>query len=186
MSERICSTCKKPYTTSVRDRLLYTDSGLEHVYLRNVTVEECGCAAHPVIPAPKALHRYIALALVTKPALLTGQEIRFLRLTLQRKAKDFADEVSISAEQLSRVENGHEPVSEPLDKLTRRAAVWHLSREWNLDRYLDHEAYERVRSGRLERRPGATTIECEWSARTAEHPSTAPCRLEFTPTAPAA
>jgi hypothetical protein len=183
MSERNCSSCGKPYTTSVRDRVPYTDSGLDHVYLRNVTVEECGCATHLVLPAPKALHRYIALALVTKPALLTGPELRFLRLTLQRKAKDFADEVSISAEQLSRVENGHEPVSEALDKLTRRAVVWRLSRAWNLDRYLDHETFERVMSGRLERTPGTATIECEWSSRAAEHPSAAPCRLEFTPAA---
>ena len=183
MSERICSNCKKAYSTSVRDRLAYPESGLDHVYLRNVTVEECGCATQPVIPAPKALHRYIALALVTKPALLSGQEVRFLRLTLQRKAKTFADEVSISPEQLSRVENGHEPVSESLDKLTRRAVVWQLSRAWNLDRYLDHDAYDRVMSGRLERRQGAASIECDWSARIAEHPATAPCRLEFLPAA---
>jgi transcriptional regulator with XRE-family HTH domain len=50
---------------------------------------------------------------------LSKEEIRFLRKRLGRKANEFAKELGIEPEHLSRLENGKNPVPEPLDKLIR-------------------------------------------------------------------
>jgi len=71
------------------------------------------------IPAVTQLLNLIAQDLIEKPNALTGDEVRFLRKRLGRKAKDFAKEIGIEPETLSRIENGHFPVSQQTDMLVR-------------------------------------------------------------------
>jgi DNA-binding transcriptional regulator YiaG len=71
------------------------------------------------IPALKQLMRPIARDLVGRPDSLSGLEIRFLRKRLGKKAVEFAKELGIEAETLSRYENDRQEPSESLDKLIR-------------------------------------------------------------------
>jgi DNA-binding transcriptional regulator YiaG len=81
--------------------------------------EDCGEVLGHVIPDPKSLFAAVAVLRVSDPQKLNGQEIRFLRKSLSQKAKDFAREISVSAEQLSRFENDKQPISEVYEKLLR-------------------------------------------------------------------
>jgi transcriptional regulator with XRE-family HTH domain len=58
--------------------------------------------------------------LASKDALLSGEEIRFLRKSAGFKAGTFAEHIGISPEHLSRVENGKtDKLGEAADKLAR-------------------------------------------------------------------
>src|ERR1035441_7350055 len=64
-----------------RENYTYTECGLKNVVLVDVMVYRCvRCGAEQVeIPNMDGLHRTVALAVLCKPRLLAGDEIRFLR-----------------------------------------------------------------------------------------------------------
>lgn len=98
----------------------YIDSGLPGVFLIGIRFFTCECGrtlAH--IPAIEQLHQLIARDLVRKPEALTGDEIRFLRKRLGKKSVDFAKEIGVEPETMSRIENGHQTAGESTDKLIR-------------------------------------------------------------------
>jgi DNA-binding transcriptional regulator YiaG len=57
--------------------------------------------------------------LVEKPKALAPEEIRFLRKRLGKKQSDFAREIGVRVETLSRFENGQTRTNERTDKLIR-------------------------------------------------------------------
>ena len=61
----------------------------------------------------------IAKSVVMKPALLNGEEIRFLRKRLGKKAADFAELINKTPEHFSKLENDQLPLQEETDKLIR-------------------------------------------------------------------
>jgi transcriptional regulator with XRE-family HTH domain len=61
----------------------------------------------------------IAKALVMKPAILSGEEIRFLRKRAGKKAADFAELINKTPEHFSKLENDQLPLQEDTDKLIR-------------------------------------------------------------------
>jgi len=65
------------------------------------------------------LHEFIAKALVLKAGRLSGAEVRYLRKWLGWSGRDFARSFDLSVEHVSRVENGHHPVSGVADRLLR-------------------------------------------------------------------
>jgi len=98
----------------------FTDSGLSNVYLIGIKYYVCECGnVVAEIPAVKQLMRLIARDLVEGTASLTSDEVRFLRKRLGRKSIEFAKELGVEPETLSRIENGKVPITEPLDKLIR-------------------------------------------------------------------
>jgi DNA-binding transcriptional regulator YiaG len=99
----------------------YLDSGLSNVYLIGVKYwicEDCG-AATAEIPAPTHLMNVIAESIVMKHGILTGEQIKFLRKRVGKKASDFAELISKTPEHLSKLETGSLKLTEPLDKLIR-------------------------------------------------------------------
>jgi DNA-binding transcriptional regulator YiaG len=86
----------------------YTLSGLKNALLVGMFVRQClHCDVEsPVIPKIAQLHQVIAQNLVSKAALLDGDEIRFLRKNAGFPANKFAALLGITPEHLSRVENG--------------------------------------------------------------------------------
>jgi hypothetical protein len=107
------STAEKPYR--------FLDSGLSNVYLVGVrywTCKECGRAAAE-IPALEQLMTVIAKAIVMKPALLNGEEIRFLRKRVGKKAADFSELISNTPQHFSKLENDQLPLGDDTDKLIR-------------------------------------------------------------------
>jgi len=76
---RRCHECGE-MMQGTRQKYDYVECGLSSVSLTNVLVFECTCGLKvPEIPAIAGLHFMIALDLLKKPSLLSGEEIRFLR-----------------------------------------------------------------------------------------------------------
>lgn len=120
MNTHDCQKCRVEKFATVDEPFHFLDSGLPNVYLIGIKYFVCDCgSAAAEIPAVKPLMRLIARDLVESHESLTGEEVRFLRKRLGKKASDFAKEVGIEPETLSRMENGKQGISEPLDKLIR-------------------------------------------------------------------
>jgi putative transcriptional regulator len=100
-------------------------SGLDDVYLENMTVDHCQQCGDisPVFHKLPQLHKAIARAIVLRPHLLTGSEIRFLRKERGLKAKDFADLLRVDPSTLSRWENDEQPRTLQNDALVRAIYV---------------------------------------------------------------
>jgi len=95
-------------------------SGLPNVFLVGIRYYRCECGQDLAdIPAIKQLLNLISRDLVEKDSALGGAEIRFLRKRLGKKAADFAKQIGLEPETLSRIENDHLPASERTDKLIR-------------------------------------------------------------------
>jgi DNA-binding transcriptional regulator YiaG len=91
----------------------FIDSGLDNVYLVGIKyfIKEDGSITAE-IPAIKQLMQVIARDLLYSETTLRGQEIRFLRKRLGKKATDFAHLLRIEAETLSRIENQKQDASD--------------------------------------------------------------------------
>jgi putative transcriptional regulator len=115
-----CLQCESPMVPR-RENHHYRASGLDGVTLVGVEVSRCThCGAWEVsIPRIETLHRTIALALARKPAPLDGAEIRFLRKNLGWSGIDFALYMGVTAETVSRWENGRLKMGPPADRLLR-------------------------------------------------------------------
>jgi DNA-binding transcriptional regulator YiaG len=93
------STMRKPYH--------FVGSGLPNVYLVGVEYEmdrETQEQRAAISRLPDLLTQ-IALTLLQKEAVLTGDELRFLRKRVGKSSKDFAQLLGLSSEQYSRIEN---------------------------------------------------------------------------------
>lgn len=111
--------------TSRRANVSYAASGLPHVQLVGVTVrrcQECG-ESEIAIPHIEKLHRVLADAVIRKPTQLTAGEVRFLRKFLGWSGQDFARNMGVSPETVSRWENGREKMSPTADRLLRLMVV---------------------------------------------------------------
>ncbi|MGD0736710.1 MAG: hypothetical protein ABR976_16385 [Terracidiphilus sp.] len=98
----------------------FVDSGLPNVYLVGIKYFVCECGSVVAeIPALKQMMQLIARDIVTSPFDLTGNEIRFLRKRLGKKAADYCRYLGFTPESLSRVENGKQAVSIQAQKLAR-------------------------------------------------------------------
>jgi len=86
--------------------------GLEHA-----TCEACG-ATSTVYPRWKALGRIVVEALLDKSGRLAPGEVRYLRGLLGRQT-DLAEQLGVTATQVSRWENGAAPISPLADRLLR-------------------------------------------------------------------
>jgi transcriptional regulator with XRE-family HTH domain len=90
-----------------RGEYRYVESGLNSVLLKDILVFHCTkCnAIVPEIPAAGILHRVIAMRLLCKKTLLTGNEIRFLRKLCGYSVTEFAEVMGTTKTVVSRWEN---------------------------------------------------------------------------------
>jgi DNA-binding transcriptional regulator YiaG len=120
-NEHDCKAHKKEMRATFERPYRFLDSGLSNVYLVGIkywTCENCGRQAAE-IPALEGLMSVIAKSVVMKPALLTGEEIRFLRKRIGKKASEFAELINKTPEHLSKLENDQVHLPEETDKLIR-------------------------------------------------------------------
>jgi putative zinc finger/helix-turn-helix YgiT family protein len=119
-----CLECDGKLTTK-RENYRYLASGLANVTLMNVEVRRCGsCGDHEVvIPHIEALHKALAAAIVKRTSRMTGHEVKFLRKQLGYSGVDFATLIGVSAETISRWENGKERMRPSAEKLLRLLVV---------------------------------------------------------------
>jgi putative zinc finger/helix-turn-helix YgiT family protein len=116
----ICVNCKKEMK-KVRTNYEYRESGLIGVTLGNITAYKCKeCKeVYPVIANIKELHRVIGQELINKNALLTGEELVFLRKEMRIRAKDLAQVLGVHKVTISRWENKKERIGPAADRLIR-------------------------------------------------------------------
>ncbi len=120
MTDHNCTACRVEKFATDEEPFHFVDSGLPNVYLIGIKYFVCDCGSVVAeIPAIKQLMRLIARDLVVHNESLTGDEARFLRKRLGKKATGFAKDLGIKPEHLSRLENGKNAIPEPLDKLIR-------------------------------------------------------------------
>lgn len=116
-----CRKNAQEHRATVEHPYRFLDSGLSHVYLAGVKYwkcEHCGRQAAE-IPALEQLLSVIAKSVVMKAGLLNGEEIRFLRKRVGKRANEFAELISKTPEHFSKQENDQLPVQEDTDKLIR-------------------------------------------------------------------
>lgn len=119
--EHDCVKDSKEHVATNSSPYHFLDSGLPNVYLIGVKYWECTrCHSQwAEIPAPEQLMNVIAEAVVMKPGILTGAELKFLRKRAGKKASDFAQLINKTPEHLSKLETESLPLKESTDKLIR-------------------------------------------------------------------
>jgi putative zinc finger/helix-turn-helix YgiT family protein len=112
-----CLECNVKLVSEKHKRYHYTECGLSHVYLKNVTTLICpNCNYQEVeIPDPAGLQAEIARRLVSKLSRLNGREFRFLRTFLGHSGADIARLFDVTRETVSRWETGAIKIQGPAD-----------------------------------------------------------------------
>jgi putative zinc finger/helix-turn-helix YgiT family protein len=115
-----CSNCGGPMKTH-RENYLYAECGLPYITLSGIHVHRCSrCGNYEIsIPRIEKLHRLIARTLIEKLTRFTGAEIRFLRKSLGLSSGEFARQMGVTAETVSRWEQDAVPVGPQADRLVR-------------------------------------------------------------------
>jgi len=116
---RKCPMCKGEMHGR-KENYHYGECGLSSVFLRNIIVFHCNCGAVvPVIPAAASLHRRIVLDVLQKPALLSGEEIRFLRKMANLNSSELAKVMGVHPVSVTRWEKEEFPISKENDRVLR-------------------------------------------------------------------
>jgi putative zinc finger/helix-turn-helix YgiT family protein len=117
-----------------RENYHYTECGLSSVTLQNILVFHCQCGAIvPEIRATDALHIRLMTDLLRKEALLSGEEIRFLRKMAGLTATDLAKTIGMAKETISRWENDKVPIGGESDRLLRFACFFEFMQHRRLE-----------------------------------------------------
>lgn len=117
-----CHNCGKALVRTIAPLYHYKESGLSNVYLKNsVQVYRCTCGKKLVeIPGIGRLHDGIAYALLTKKAVLTGHELRFLRKWIGLTAEKLASLLGFKTRvTVSKFENNKSPITMATDHAMR-------------------------------------------------------------------
>jgi len=120
--EHCCEDHLEERMATVKSPYCYVGSGLPNVFLTGVKYYVCTvCGTQSAeIPALKQLLAEIARTVVQEAFPLTGSQVRFLRKRLNRKAKEFAQMISLSPERFSAIETSDDEHMDPArDKLVR-------------------------------------------------------------------
>lgn len=122
--------------------LHYTECGLDYIWLHNgYQVEPLDGDEYFSVEDAEELHRRIAMALITHPARLRGQEVRFIRSLLNQTQKDLADRLGTQRVTVARWEAGLQTaIPGAADRLLRFLVCTHF-----LDRFLSSAASEERR-----------------------------------------
>jgi len=118
---KVCYSCGSKIKV-IRDQpYKFNECGL-NVVLYGITQYECpNCKeTYAAIPNVSKLHRIIGTHICKeRKALLTPEEVRFLRKDLLLKAKELALIMGVTASTVSRWENGRKDIGEAHDRLLR-------------------------------------------------------------------
>lgn len=145
------------------------ESGLLNVYLVDVGVLECRTCEEEIVSIPRApeLMKCIAEYIITKPDLLCGREIRFLRKNLLLKINEFAALLEVDRVTVSRWENEEKKSSRSADRLIRLL----YAQETKVSEEARQELSKHLRQQELHSRDYVWRIPARILACTTEHSS---------------
>lgn len=117
----------------MREPYHYTESGLDNVYLYNISQLK-DAKAEDVIYIPKVnkLHKVIALGVIRKKGLISSKEIRFLRTEMGLKQSEFSELLGKEAQACGRWERDEVSIDKTTDTLIRVIVSQYLKVEINL------------------------------------------------------
>lgn len=117
--ERKCYECGR-VMKGKRENYLYNECGLPSVTLLNILVFHCECGAIvPEIPSPSVLHASIAMSVLRKKTLLSGEEIRFVRKVAGYSATALAKVMGMRKTTISHWETGGKDIGKDSDRMVR-------------------------------------------------------------------
>lgn len=124
--KRFCRQCEGPVQRVKKD-YRFQESGLANVVLAGIEVDTCEACGDesPRIPQLEDLMNTICAALIAKPFELDGNEVRFLRKSVEANIENFAGKLGVDRSHLSRIENGALTVSRQTDRLVRALVLLH-------------------------------------------------------------
>jgi len=119
-----CSNCEKDAKV-VRGSYAYKECGLSNVTLQGIELVRCEHCGNedPIIPRINDLTRGLAVAVISKPYRLQGEDIRFLRKYLRMTGDEFARLIDVDKTTLSKWENNDDPIGTQSDRLVRMMAL---------------------------------------------------------------
>ena len=125
---RKCMDCGETMVGSPQS-YQYIECGLSSVEIRNVTVYNCGScgACIPELPAIEQLHMVIAIQLLIKDSLLSGEEIRFLRKMAGLTQSELAEILGMTPTRPCKWESGREPIGDANDRALRSFCLFGMS-----------------------------------------------------------
>jgi DNA-binding transcriptional regulator YiaG len=122
----------------VRDPYHYKACGLDNIYLLNgYYAEEHDGERHVFVRDADELHIAIGRHIVTKRKGLTGNEIRFLRNTLNMTQSELANELGNNSQSIARWEKGQIDIPGDAEKLLRVFFFAKLAADDELDALRD-------------------------------------------------
>jgi putative transcriptional regulator len=121
MGHTKCDVCKGTTSLRTESNYHYVESGLDNVYLKNLSVQVCDSCGEKslLIPRIVSLHATIGKAVAMQPCPLRGSDIRFLRKQLGFSAKVWASFLRTDISTLSRWENSQQGLGTQSDTLIR-------------------------------------------------------------------
>ncbi len=103
----------------------------------NLVCAKCGAVLRTDIPNLPGLLAAIAVSRSTIERKLNGQEIKFMRKTMEKTAKELAASLDVTEETVSRWENDKLAISNPFERMLRVRVCRELGErteiEWNDD-----------------------------------------------------
>lgn len=138
---RRCADCHSMVKGTI-DNYHYTECGLQTVTLRDVLVYRCECGATvPELPSIDSLHTLIAVDLLKKQELLTGDEIRFLRKMVGLNQKELAKVMGVDPTRPSKWESGGLTIGKDSDRVLRAYCLFGMVKQM-IDASESHEVVE--------------------------------------------
>jgi putative zinc finger/helix-turn-helix YgiT family protein len=119
-----CTACGAPVQVAQTD-YPFEESGLRNVVLRNVGVarcEECG-NEDVLIPHLDELMRVLALAVISQPYPLRGEDVRFLRKYVHMTQVQLAELLDVDKTTLSKWETNDDKPGRQSDRLIRAVVL---------------------------------------------------------------
>lgn len=113
--------------------LLYTDCGLDDVYLLSgYEIEHTPYGDGISIKNLDQLHAAIGNYLANQKKALSGKELRFLRKQMSLTQSDLGKFIGLSSQQVARWEKGESAISGPADRVVRVLYIQHVGGKLDL------------------------------------------------------
>ena len=120
----------------------YTDSGLDNVYLENgYTIHQTPYGKGVSIKDTEGLHRAIGQWLITVPKIMTGADLRFLRLEMDCTQRNLAAFLGSTEQNVRRWEKARSrDIPGPADRLMRALYSEYIGGDGSVRRMVDRLA----------------------------------------------
>jgi DNA-binding transcriptional regulator YiaG len=123
MKTELCGNCGE-MAQVVCKNYAFKEMGVP-VELQRIKVIECSHCGNidPIIPNMDGLMRVVALAVLSNPNKLCGEEVKFLRKYVNKSAVEFARFLHVDHTHLSKIENDRYEIGRQMDKLIRLMVI---------------------------------------------------------------